>query len=93
MTRLPILYVSPESSVCREALAYFAQHGVALQIRDVLTHSENMKRLVEVSGQFNTPTLEFGEYVIPDFTIGELIEELDAAPELKKALGFGADEE
>ena len=49
--------------------------------------------MISVSGQTRTPTLEIGEFVCADFSIAELIEELEQNPEAKRLLGLGDDED
>ena len=89
----PILYVKRGCPWCREALAFFSQHGVELEIKDVLESKASMQRMVEVSGQSKTPTLEFGEFVVADFSVDELLDELEQVPEIKRQLGFGDEED
>ncbi len=48
-----------------------------------------MRRMTEISGQSLTPTLEFGEFVVADFSVEELIDALEQVPEVKQQLGFG----
>ena len=48
-----------------------------------------MQRMIEISGQTMTPTLEYGEFVVADFSVQELLDELEQVPEIKKELGFG----
>ena len=54
---------------------------------------DNLQRMVEVSGQSLTPTLEYGEFVVADFSLDELHDALKHVPEIKKEFGLGAGEE
>ena len=85
----PILYIKPGCPWCREAVSYFSQHGLELDIRDVNQSQQNMQRMVEVSGQSLTPTFEWDDFVVADFSVDEFLEELEQHPDLKRELGFG----
>jgi len=74
-------------------MAFFSQHGVAVEVRDVTASSQNMQRMVEISGQSLTPTFEFGEFVVADFSVEEFTDALEQVPEVKKELGFGSTED
>ncbi len=89
----PTLYIKPGCPWCREAMAFFSQHGVEVNVRDVNANRQNMQRMIEVSGQSLTPTLEFGEFIVADFSVDELISELEQVPEIKRDLGFGDTED
>ena len=89
----PILYVKRGCPWCREALSFFSQHGVELEIKDVNLDRAAMQRMIEVSGQSLTPTFEYGEIVIADFSINEFLDELEQMPELKQELGIANGED
>ena len=88
MSNLPILYIRRSCSWCREAVAFFQQHGVDVELRDVNFSPQNMRRMAEISGQSLTPTLEYGDFVISDFSVNELVDELAEKPELRRELGI-----
>lgn len=90
---LPLLYIKPGCPWCREATSFFSQHGVEVQIRDVLASRANMDRMIEVSGQTKTPTFEWGDFIVADFDVDEFLDALEQAPEIKKSLGFGFEED
>ena len=89
----PKLYIKPRCPWCLDALSFFARHGVALDIRDVTTNRHDMARMVAISGQSLTPTFEFGEFVVADFSVNEFLSELEQVPEIKHQLGFGNEED
>jgi glutaredoxin len=89
----PILYIKPGCPWCREALSFFSQHGVEVEVRDVNGDSRNMQRMVEASGQTLTPTFEFGEFIVADFSVEEFQDELSQVPEVAQQLGFGESED
>lgn len=84
----PILYIKPGCPWCREAKAYFDQHGISIDIHDVLQSRQSMERMLEVSGQTLTPTLEYGDFVVADFSVDELIDALAEHPEVRHDLGI-----
>lgn len=84
----PILYVKSGCPWCEEALSWFQQHAVDLDVRDVSVSPANMKRMIEVSGQSLTPTFEYEDFVVADFSIGEFLDELAEHPEVRRELGL-----
>lgn len=93
MTKDPTLFIKPGCPWCREAMSFFSQHGVRVEVRDVLASSANMQRMVEISGQSLTPTFEFGEFVVADFSVDEFINELEQVPDIRRQLGLGDGED
>lgn len=89
----PIVYIKRGCPWCREALAFFSQHGIEVDVRDVNSSRQNMQRMIEISGQSLTPTLEFGEFVVADFSVDELLDALEHNPDIKQELGLSLDEE
>ncbi|WP_309384480.1 glutaredoxin family protein [Cerasicoccus frondis] len=84
----PILYIKPGCPWCNEALSYFQQHGVDLDVRDVTRSRSNMQRMIEISGQSLTPTFEYGDFVVADFSVDEFIDEVAEEPEVRRRLGL-----
>ena len=74
-------------------MSFFSQHGVEVDVRDVLASTANMQRMVEISGQSLTPTFEYEEFVVADFDVNEFIDEVEQVPEVKRELGFGVTED
>lgn len=93
MKTQPILYIKPGCPWCREARSFFDQNGIAIEIRDVTKSKAAMQRMIQISGQTLTPTFEYGEFVVADFSVNELNEELDQFPELRAELGLGSEDE
>lgn len=91
MSADPILFIKPGCPWCRAAMAFFQQHGVAVDIRDVLSNREDFQRMVEVSGQALTPTLEYDDFVVPDFSTDELLYALEQRPDVKTRLGLNGE--
>jgi|TARA_B110000438_G_scaffold302964_1_gene362502 glutaredoxin 3 len=93
MSESPTLYIKSGCPWCREATSFFSQHGVALDIRDVLSSKADMHRMIEISGQSLTPTFEWDEFVVADFSVDEFKDALEQVPEYKKRLGLGDKED
>ena len=89
----PILYIKPGCPWCREARNYFDAHGVTVELRDVYANPDHMNRMIEISDQTKCPTFEFGEFVVADFDVDEFQDALEHAPEVKRQLGLGGDED
>ncbi len=84
----PVLYIKPGCPWCRSARSYFEQHGVELDIRDVTVNGKDMDRMVEISGQTLTPTFEYGEFIVADFSVDEFKQDLEEFPEVMRELGI-----
>jgi len=85
---LPILYIKKGCPWCIDALAFFSRHSVALDVRDVNADEAARRRLVEISAQTKTPTLEYGDFVVADFSVDEFLAKLELAPQIKQELGL-----
>ncbi len=84
----PVLYVRRGCPFCREAAAYFSTHGVEVNIRDVSRNHADLQRLVEVSGQGSVPTFVYRDFVVADFSVDELVDELAERPDILMRLGL-----
>lgn len=85
----PVLYIKRGCPYCRAAAAFFSTHGVPVQIRDVSTSRADMKRLIEVNEQGDVPTFVYGDFVVSDFSVNELLDELAERPDVRLRLGLG----
>lgn len=84
----PILYIKSGCPWCREALTFFNAQGVDLDVRDVLQNSKDMNAMVSLSGQTKTPTFEFEDFMVADFSVDEFVAELSEFPEVQHKLGI-----
>ena len=84
----PILYIKKGCPWCIDALNYFNENGLDLDIREVRSNQPFMDQLVRISGQKKTPTFVYGEFVVADFDIGEFKAALKNAPSIKSKLGL-----
>jgi glutaredoxin len=85
----PVLYIRRGCPFCRATSAFFSTHGVEVEIRDVSRNRADLKRLIEVSGQSSVPTFVYGDFVVADFSVDELLDELAERPDVRMRLGLG----
>jgi glutaredoxin len=85
---LPILYVKPQCPWCTEALAFFAQQGVKLDVRDVVTRMHDMRELIACTGQSKCPSFRYGDFIVADFSVDEFKAKAQKRPEVCQALGL-----
>jgi len=88
MNNTPIIYIKSGCPWCREALAFFSQHGVELKVRDVNENKGHLKRMMEISGQTLTPTFEYKDFMVADFSVQEFVDQLEQRPDIKSELGL-----
>ena len=86
----PNLYVKQGCPWCTDALEYFSQVGLDLNVIDVRTDPSRMSELQEISGQTKTPTLKNGDFVVADFDVDEFKQALKENPDEAKKLGLPA---
>jgi glutaredoxin 3 len=84
----PILYVKGGCPWCVDALAYFKDKQVELDVVDVQADPSRMKELIEISAQTKTPTLKHGNFVVADFDLDEFEQALRENPDSAKKLGL-----
>ena len=84
----PKLFVKDGCPWCIDALAYFKNKSVDLEIIDVRSDPSKMPELIEVSGQSKTPTLQNGEFVVADFDIDEFEDSMSKNPNEAQKLGL-----
>ena len=89
MKQKPVLYIKSGCPWCVAALDFFQQHGVALEVRDVRQDAAARARMEEISGQTKTPTLEYGDFLVADFSVEEFCAALrQAPPAIRQELGL-----
>jgi glutaredoxin len=91
-TQKPILYIKRECPWCIQALNFFNETGVELDVRDVHEDKSAMQRMIEISAQTKCPTFEFGDFVVADFNVDEFIDALDHEPDIRRELGIGEED-
>ena len=85
----PKLYINPGCPWCEEALKYFKNQGVDLDLRNVSLDPKEMSAMINVSGQTCAPTFEFVDFIVADFSVEEFVTELNKFPEVQIKLGMG----
>ena len=85
---LPKLFVKQGCPWCVDALKFFEDKNIDLEIIDVRKDSQRMSELIEISGQSKTPTLQNGSFVVADFDIGEFEDAMKQNPDEATKLGF-----
>ncbi len=74
----PILYVKRGCPYCKAAQNDLDQRGLRYELVEVRGQPEEMKKLLEISGQSKTPTLVWDGDVLADFGTDELAAFLEA---------------
>lgn len=69
---IPTLYVKTGCPYCKAATDYLDQHKVAYEVVDVRGNDSGMKKLQELSGQTNTPTMDWDGQILADFGTDQL---------------------
>ena len=84
-----ILYVKQGCPWCADALKYFSEVGLELDLVDVRTDPSRIPELQQVSGQTKAPTLKNGDFVVADFDVGEFKRHFVKIRGSKKARAVG----
>jgi glutaredoxin len=84
----PILFIKQGCPWCIDALAYFNEIGLKLNVVDVIKNPSKMDDLLLCSGQNMTPTLKNGDFVVADFDINEFKQSMIENPNEAKKLGI-----
>ncbi len=92
MRAVPKLYIRRGCPWCREARAFFVSHGVELELVDVDRNHGNLARMIEISGQSKTPTFEFEDFIVADFSVDELLDQLRERPDIQSRLGIAGED-
>jgi len=84
----PILYIKQGCPWCAEALQYFSELGLELELIDVRADPSRMPELQAISGQTKTPTLKNGDFLVADFDVDEFKQALRESPAEAEKLGI-----
>lgn len=84
----PILYIKASCPWCQEAINFFNEQSIDLDIKDVLTNPSDMSDMQEASGQNLTPTFVHADCVIADFSVDEFIAAIKDYPEVMSTIGL-----
>ncbi len=73
MSHYPKLYIKEGCPWCREAMQWLDQHHVQYEMIEVRNNKAAFDKLVEISGQTKTPTLQLSDgRLLADFGVEEL---------------------
>lgn len=61
------IYTTPSCVYCKKVKAFFKEHGVEYQEKDVAVDSVAADEMVEKSGQMGVPVIEVGDSIIIGF--------------------------
>ena len=84
----PTVYVKTGCPWCIQALRFFREKEIDLYVVDVLRDRKSMEQLIAISGQTRTPTFEYRNFVVADFSIDEFLQALECQPSVKEEIGF-----
>ncbi len=84
----PVFYHKPGCPWCEDALKYFAEQGVELDVRDVLSSMHEMRQLVALTGQSKCPSFRYKDLVVADFSVDEFKAKASRRPDLCAELGL-----
>lgn len=82
----PILYIKSRCPWCQDALKFFKENNIDVDIRDVIENTAFSSEMEKISGQSYTPTFVYGKCVIADFSVDEFKSEIDKYPQIKSEL-------
>lgn len=69
-----IIYTTPSCVYCKMAKAFFDQHKVAYEERDVVVDMKAREEMIQKSGQLGVPVIDVGGTMMVGFDKGKLTE-------------------
>ncbi len=69
-----IIYTTPTCVYCKMAKAFFKEHSLAYEEKDVASDLEARKTMVEKSGQLGVPVIDIGGQIVVGFDKSALAE-------------------
>ncbi|MAS93318.1 MAG: NrdH-redoxin [Verrucomicrobiales bacterium] len=67
------VYVKPGCPWCTQAISYLDKEGYEYEAIDVISNPDKFAEMEEISGQTYAPTLTYGDLMLADFGVDELI--------------------
>lgn len=67
------VYLKPGCPWCVEAVAYLDREGFEYEGIDVIGNPEKFDELRQISGQTFAPTLTYGDLLLADFDVSEMV--------------------
>lgn len=68
-----VVYIKPGCPWCIDAVAYLKREEIPFEEVDVISDPEAFAEMRRLSGQSCAPTLTYGELMLADFGVDELI--------------------
>jgi glutaredoxin 3 len=84
----PKLYIKPGCPWCNDAIKFFERQAVEVERCDVLKDADHRQRMQEISGQSLTPTFEYENFMVADFSVEEFIAAVKKEPIIEQQLGL-----
>ncbi|MCH8474899.1 MAG: glutaredoxin family protein [Opitutales bacterium] len=84
----PTLYIKSGCPWCREADNFLRSKGLSYEVRDVLIDPAAARRMQQLTGQTLTPSFEYGDFVVADFSVEEFVSALRQNPAKAEELGL-----
>jgi glutaredoxin 3 len=69
---LPILYVKPGCSWCKEVIDFLSEHGIGYREVDVTQDPAAFQEMQRKTGQAKAPSLDWHGKILADFGLEEL---------------------
>jgi len=67
------VYIKPGCPWCVEAVSWLREQGYRFRTIDVIAEPDRYREMREISGQSKAPTLTYGDLLLADFGVDELI--------------------
>ena len=84
----PTLYIKSGCPWCREAENFFQSKGLQYELKDVLMDPDAGQRMQQITGQSMTPSFEYKDFVVADFSVEEFEVALQRNPQAAAELGL-----
>lgn len=68
-----VVYIKPGCPWCVDAVAYLKREGFPFEEVDVIADPAQFLHMQKISGQSCAPTLAYGELMLPDFDVDEMV--------------------
>ena len=75
----PIIYTTPSCVYCIMAKAFFIEHNVEYEEKNVATDMEAQRDMIQKSGQLGVPVIDFGDEIVIGFDKRKFQEKVGAA--------------
>lgn len=84
----PILYIKSGCPWCREAENFLQGKALSYEVKDVLIDPEAGQRMKRITNQTLTPSFEYKDFVVADFSVEEFLAALKSNPKVASELNL-----